>query len=85
MHSATPTANLKNYCIKANVTKRGLHSLRRSIATNMVTSGVSVITVAQALGHATIDPTKKYISLDSQNLKECALDFSGIQTGGGLL
>ena len=83
MHPSTPTANLKNYCVKAGVPKRGLHSLRRCVATNMVTSGVSVITVAQTLGHATIDPTKKYISLDSQNLKECALDLSGIQIGGG--
>jgi len=85
MHPSTPIVNLKNYCAKAGVTARGLHSLRRCLATNMVTSGVSVITVAQTLGHTTIDSTKQYISLDSQNLRECALDFSGIPIGGGKL
>jgi site-specific recombinase XerD len=75
---------LKKYRIKVGLTaKRGVHSLRRSLATNMVTSGVSVITIAQALGHKTIESTKQYISLDSQNLKRCALDFSGIPIGGG--
>lgn len=75
--------SLKKYCVKAGVPHRGPHSLRRGIATSMVVSGVSVITVAQALGHKTIESTKQYISLDSQNLKKCALDFGGIQIGGG--
>jgi site-specific recombinase XerD len=84
--SSTPSCNLKNYRIKAGLSaKRCFHSLRRSIATNMVTSGVSVITVAQTLGHTTIDSTKQYIYLDSKNLKKCALDFSGIPIGGGTL
>lgn len=74
---------LKTYCIKAGLRKHwGFHSLRRSIATNMIISGTSVVTVAQALGTKNIGSTKPYISLDSINLKECALDFSGIQVGG---
>jgi integrase len=86
MQSKTLTSNFKRYCIKAEVTaSRGFHSLRRSVATNMVTSGVSVVTVAQTLGHATIDSTKQYISLDSNNLKECALDFADILMGGVVL
>ena len=81
-----PGNALKKYRIKASLTaNRPFHSLRRSLATNMVTSGVSVITVAQALGHTTIDSTKQYISLDSKNLKECALDFDGIRVGGDML
>lgn len=82
----TITTNFTNYCIKACLpAAMGFHSLRRSVATNMVTSGISVITVAQALGHTSIDSTKQYISLDIQHLKECALDFNGIQVGGGVL
>lgn len=85
MHSNTLNANLRNYCIKAKLPKQhSFYSLRRSIATNMVTSGVSVITVAQALGQYTLESTKQYISLDSKNLKECALDFSGIPIGGNM-
>jgi site-specific recombinase XerD len=44
----------------------------------MVTNGVKVTDVAQVLGDADIDSTKKYISLDSENLKRCALPFDGI-------
>lgn len=86
MYRLTPIKILQAYCVKAGLTTRwGFHTLRRGIATSMVTSGVSVVTVAQALGHKTINPTKQYISLDSQNLKECALDFSGIKIGGDVL
>ena len=45
----------------------------------MITSGVPVTTVAQVLGHSNITSTKKYIALDSVHLKECALDFTGIE------
>ena len=83
INKETLSANLKKHCIKAGLaTNRGFHAIRRGVATNMVISGVSVITVAQALGHATINPTKQYISLDSRRLKECALDFHGIRVGG---
>jgi integrase len=76
---------LQSYRAKAGLTvQRGFHSLRRWFATNMVTSGVSVITVSQALGQSKTDSAKPYISLDSKNLKECALDFSGIQVGGDM-
>ena len=57
---------------------KGFHGLRRRLARNMLTSGTPVTTIAQVLGHQNIQATKQYLSLDSQNLKECALDFSGI-------
>lgn len=83
MYKTTPCKILKGYCIKLGLPpQRSFHSLRRGVATSMIISGVSVITVAQTLGHKTINPTKQYISLDSQNLKECALDFNGIRVGG---
>jgi site-specific recombinase XerD len=86
MSRATLNTNLKSYCVKAGLPiQRNFHSLRRSIATNMVISGVSIITVAQSLGHSTINSTKQYISLNSRNLKECALDFNGIEISGGKL
>ena len=55
------------------------HSLRRYVGKNMITSGVSVNTLAQVLGDAQIDSVKKYISLDTIHLKECALDFKGLK------
>ncbi len=58
---------------------KGFHSLRRAVGKGMITSGVPVTTVAQVLGHSNITSTKKYIALDSVHLKECALDFTGIE------
>jgi site-specific recombinase XerD len=79
----TLNSSLKKYCVAAGLLKQwSSHSLRRSVATNMVISGVAVTTVAQVLGHRSIDATKQYISLDSVNLKKCALDFTGIPVGG---
>jgi len=60
---------------------KGFHSLRRSVGKNLVTAGVSVATVAQILGHEDVESSKRYISLDSHHLKECALDFAGIEVG----
>ena len=63
----------------------GFHALRRSLGKNLVTSGAPVTMVAQILGDSDIDATKKYISLDSDHLKECALDFSGIKPKRGVM
>lgn len=58
---------------------KGFHSLRRSVGKRMITSGVAVTTVSQVLGHTNITSAQKYIALDSIHLKECALDFTGIE------
>lgn len=75
-----------DYCKRAGVCReardgKGFHSLRRAVGKKLTTSGVPVNTTAQILGDVDINSTKKYISLDSHHLKECALDFSGIGTG----
>lgn len=64
---------------------KGFHALRRSLGKNMVTANVPVTTVAQVLGHEDIDVTGRYISLDSEHLKECALDFKGIALKKGAM
>lgn len=57
---------------------KGFHGLRRRLARNMLVTGTPVTTVAQVLGHESMETAKQYLSLDSQNLKECALGFEGI-------
>ena len=59
------------------------HTLRRSLGTSMLASGASVATVAQVLGHAEVDSTKRYIAVDEKHLKMCALPFDGIMPKGG--
>ena len=64
---------------------KGFHSLRRSLGKNLVTSGAPIEMVAQILGDADINATQKYISLDINHLKECALDFAGIEPKRGVM
>lgn len=64
---------------------KGFHSLRRMLGKEMTVAGVPVTTVAQILGHRNLNTIKQYISLDSVHLKECALDFRGIELAGGAL
>jgi integrase len=59
------------------------HDLRRTLGTSMVTTGTPIATVAQVLGHSDVDVTHKYIALDSEHLKLCALSFEGIAPVGG--
>ena len=63
---------------------KGFHALRRTLGKNLVTSGVPVTMVAQVFGDEDIDSTKKYIALDSEHLKECALGLAGIAPKGGV-
>ena len=71
------------YCKKAGIERKpfdgkGFHGLRRRLGKNLLVSGSSVAVVSQVLGHQNTETAKHYLSLDSENLKECALDFSGI-------
>ena len=58
---------------------KGFHALRRTLGKELTLAEVPVTTTAQILGHQSMDSSKQYISLDSYHLKECALDFSGIE------
>ena len=62
---------------------RQYHILRRSLGTAMVNTGAPVTMVAQVLGHADMNSAKKYIAVDSEHLKLCALPFDGIAPIGG--
>lgn len=57
---------------------KNFHGLRRRLGRNMLIQDVPVNTIAQVLGHHTLGATHQYLSIDSQNLKQCALDFTGI-------
>ena len=62
---------------------KGVHSLRRLLGRDMAIAGIPVTTIAQVFGHSGIGATTQYISLDGEHLKECALDFHGIEIEGG--
>lgn len=58
---------------------KGFHGLRRRLAKKLLVSGTSMTSIAQILGHDDVDSVRQYLSLDTSNLKECALGFSGIE------
>jgi site-specific recombinase XerD len=54
------------------------HGLRRTLGTEMTVQGIPITTVSQVLGHHSPETAKKYISLDTDGLKQCALGFGTI-------
>lgn len=54
---------------------RGTHLLRHSLATRMVNVGVPIKTIADVLGHSSIDTTAIYTKVDTTRLAMAALPF----------
>lgn len=79
----------RNYEAKAGVARqpfdgKGFHGLRRRLAKKLLVSGAPTTMIAQILGHTEVKSIEKYLSLDTENLRECALDFSVIPLEGGV-
>jgi site-specific recombinase XerD len=56
--------------------KKGFHSFRRAVGTQMLEAEVPIETISQVLGHSSTEATKPYLGIDLAHLKECALDLS---------
>lgn len=69
-----------NRClIKAGVSKKpgehyGMHSLRSTLARNMLTSGAALTTISQTLGHEDPKSTEIYLKTNIDDLRLCAID-----------
>jgi site-specific recombinase XerD len=57
--------------------RAGLHSLRHSMATDLLASGVSVEQIAPILGHTSTTTTDLYTSVDVETLRSAALEPDG--------
>ncbi len=53
----------------------GLHSLRATVATKLLSADVSPDVIFSFLGHSDRETLGHYIRLDIENLRECALSF----------
>lgn len=60
-------------------TGRGFRVLRASFATRMLEVGTPLPVISGALGHRGIDSAKHYLAGDEQRMRECCLDFAGIE------
>jgi len=68
LKSAVTIGEIYESCCKAAglPSSRRFHTLRRTLGTSMLASGTPVTTVAQILGHAEIDSTKKYYGKEEE-------------------
>lgn len=53
--------------------KHGPHSLRFSLASNMLKQGIGLQVISAALGHSSTESTKTYVKIDIDRLRECSL------------
>jgi site-specific recombinase XerD len=51
--------------------KHGPHSLRFSLASNMLKQGIGYQVISTALGHSSTESTKNYVKIDIDCLREC--------------
>ena len=70
-----------NYVQKAGVRVAankpiGMHTFRHSVATTMLKNGADYKEIAQALGQVVPESAQKYISLDEEQLRQCALEVT---------
>jgi site-specific recombinase XerD len=54
--------------------KRGLHSLRHTLATRLLEKGTPFTTIAEILGHTSLESTRIYAKADVEALRSVALD-----------
>ena len=71
------TKELRKYFAKANVDttnkKTGLHSLRSTFASELISEKVSLAATQKILGHINSNSINKYVKLDIESLRDCAL------------
>lgn len=71
-------ATIKKYMIVAGIQgqsnqKRGMHSLRHTLANRLLENHESVHTISSALGHSSPDSVSVYLKTDIERLRECSL------------
>lgn len=54
--------------------KRGIHSLRHTLATRLLEQGTPFTTIAEILGHTSLESTRIYAKADVEALRTVALD-----------
>jgi site-specific recombinase XerD len=57
--------------------KRGMHSLRHTLASMLLENDTPLALISDILGHIDTDSTAVYLKVDIKKLRECALDLHG--------
>ncbi len=54
--------------------KHGLHSLRSTLARQMLENGTPLLVISETLGHVSVQTTSNYLKIDLNGLKNCIID-----------
>ena len=78
LSSPTVHSIVTRYMRKANIKdwdkkRHGAHSLRHSLASNMLKKNVSMPVISTVIGHQRTETTKTYLSIDIEKLSQCAI------------
>jgi integrase len=62
---------------KVDITRRkfGPHSMRHSLASQLLNNGVSLPVISETLGHERTQTTMEYLRIDMKNLAKCTLEI----------
>lgn len=75
-------AMIKKYLLMTDIqnqpkkVKRGMHSLRHTLANRLQENRETLHTVSSVMGHSSLDSASYYIKADIELLRECALSLS---------
>ncbi|PGS46525.1 hypothetical protein COC46_20865 [Bacillus sp. AFS041924] len=73
---------IKRYMELAHISslkkRRGMHSLRHTLASMLLEKDTPLSTISDILGHVDTDTTAVYLKVDIKKLKECSLDFEEV-------
>jgi site-specific recombinase XerD len=64
--------------IRLGSERKGIHVMRHSLASRLLSKGVAVTTISSVLGHSNKSSTDVYLQTDEARLRECALGITGI-------
>jgi integrase/recombinase XerD len=59
--------------------RKGLHSLRHTVATRLLEAGVALDTISGVMGHICSETTRIYLKVDLEALRSAALDPEEVQ------
>jgi site-specific recombinase XerD len=73
------TKELHRYIVKADIKipegqRRGMHSLRSTLAANMLEIMSPLPVISETLGHRSVNTTGLYLKIDLNGLRKCAID-----------
>lgn len=63
-----------NSAVEIKGRKYGAHSLRYSLASNLLAQDTSILHISKVLGHSSVDSTRIYAKVDIPHLKMCELE-----------